>query len=542
MPPVRTPTLYDARGQAMQPSETTYIAPDAERQDVPARQSALDFGIRGVPSLRQAGGTINEERLPRLQGRKAMLLYREMADNSQIVGFILRAMKTWIGAAKWRAEPARDTPSAHEAAWLIETCMKDMSHTWDDFVYQALSCIEYGYSFFEICYKRRLGGDGTDSPLVRSLYSDGYIGWRKFAIRSQETLDKWGFDDLGSLTGMWQLMPEGAVYNASLTGNGGRFFIPLQKAVLFRLNGYNDNPEGRSALRNGVTAYLDQRRISDIEMIGVERDLAGLPDMQLPQEFFAPDAEPWMVQARGVWKQVTSLIRRDELEGITRPCELDENGKPTGYKFQLLTSGGQRQMDVDKIIRRKESRIAMSMLAEFCLVGIEQGGGFDGGGVMDSKKDAFSLSISSIPRSIAAVLNHYAVRPLCRINGIANEDVPEIKHTDVAGPTLTEMAQYVSQLSAAGMLMYDVQTEGHLRELGDLPQRDETQIGGNKITGMSKPQAQTTQQEADASGIPADPHAKPAPPPPPQPPAPTPPKPTDAPPPTQAQAPTGAPK
>lgn len=506
-------TLYGANGQPTAYNQTSYTAED-ERPDMPMVPSALDFGIRGVPSLRQSGGQIHEERLPRLMGRKAMLLYREMADNSQIVGFILRAMKTWIGAAKWRAEPARDTQPAHEAAWLVETCMQDMAHTWDDFIYQALSVIEYGFSYFEVCYKRRMGGDSSGSPLCKSLYDDGYIGWRKFALRSQESMDRWAFDDNGSLTGLWQMLPEGTVYNAQLQGRGGRFFIPLQKALLFRLNGYNDSPEGRSALRNCVTAYLDQRRISDIEMIGVERDLAGLPDMQLPAEFFSPNAPPWMVQARAVWKQVTSMIRRDELEGITRPCELDENGKPTGYKFQLLTSGGERQLDPDKIIRRKESRIAMAMLAEFCLVGIEKGAGFDGGGVMDSKKDAFSLSISSIPRSIASVLNHYAVRPLCRINGIDNADIPQIKHTDVAGPSLPEMAAYVSQLSAAGMLMYDAQTEGHLRELADLPQRDETQIGGNKITGMSKPQQQAPGDEASASGIPADPAAANPPPPP----------------------------
>jgi hypothetical protein len=37
-----------------------------------------------------------------------------------------------------------------------------------------------------------------------SKYADGKVGWRKFAIRAQSSLDKWDFDDDGGLRGFVQ--------------------------------------------------------------------------------------------------------------------------------------------------------------------------------------------------------------------------------------------------------------------------------------------------------------------------------------------------
>lgn len=484
----------------------TYVGatPAPQQEERSHYGSALDFASKGSSGLREAAGIITEERLPLLRGMRELLLYREMADNNPIVGMILRAMKTWIMDGKWSVEQSRDTQQAAEAAWLIESCMDDMSHPWDMGIYNGLSHIDMGFSLAEICYKRRLGGQDASEPLTRSRYNDGYIGWRKFAYRSQDTLDRWEFTGDGSLAGMWQNIPPNVCRPGGSQGMHGKFFIPIQKAVLFRLPGYNDSPQGRSILRNAVTTYNDLRHFNDIENIGAEKDLVGMPHMTLPEEFFKPDAEEWMVEARRVWKEVAGLMRRNALECVITPPEKNSEDKPTGYALKLLQSGGTRQMDIDKIIRRKESRIAISMLAEFALVGIESGGGMDGGGVVDSKKDAFSLSLNAIPRAMATVLNHFAVNPLCRINGIQPEDYPTICVSDVSAPSLEQMADFVMKITNAGMLMYDVGVERKLREMGGLPQRDATELAGNKITGMSQPQIQTTEQEAEGSGIPGD--------------------------------------
>ena len=77
------------------------------------------------------------------------------------------------------------------------------------------------------------------------------IGWRKLALRSQDTLDHWIFDEEDrELQGLVQNDP-----NADST-----VFIPLDKSILFRTETYKDNPEGRSIYRNSVIDYFYLKR------------------------------------------------------------------------------------------------------------------------------------------------------------------------------------------------------------------------------------------------------------------------------------------
>ncbi len=67
-----------------------------------------------------------------------------------------------------------------------------------------LSFLDYGWSYFEIIYKLRKGK--TDDPTTRSQFDDGKVGWRKFGLRAQDTLESWVFDEAdGGLRGMNQL-------------------------------------------------------------------------------------------------------------------------------------------------------------------------------------------------------------------------------------------------------------------------------------------------------------------------------------------------
>jgi hypothetical protein len=105
---------------------------------------------------------------------------------------------------------------------------------------------------------------------TRSKYTDGKIGWRKMPIRSQETLQRWVFDESGGNMGMVQLAPP--KYETT--------FLPIEKCLLFRSTTIKNNPEGRSFLRNAYRPWFYKKRLEEIEGIGIERDLAGLPVAQ----------------------------------------------------------------------------------------------------------------------------------------------------------------------------------------------------------------------------------------------------------------------
>ena len=102
-----------------------------------------------------------------------------MADTSPIVGAVLFAIQGVLRKAEWRVEAADDTPEAAEMADFVEGLMEDLSHTWEDFVSEALSMLIYGYAPHEIVYKRRNGRKGFNSPTPSSRFDDGKIGWAK---------------------------------------------------------------------------------------------------------------------------------------------------------------------------------------------------------------------------------------------------------------------------------------------------------------------------------------------------------------------------
>ena len=150
----------------------------------------------GKTGLSHYSGTLYEEFLPSLRGLSGIKTYKEMAENSPTIGAMLFAIESTLRSVPWGVEVLAETDE--EAAELVESCIDDMSHTWEDFISEILTMLRYGWSYFEIVYKKREGYDGK----VRSKYDDKKIGWRKFAPRAQETLYRWEIDTHGGIVSL----------------------------------------------------------------------------------------------------------------------------------------------------------------------------------------------------------------------------------------------------------------------------------------------------------------------------------------------------
>jgi hypothetical protein len=143
------------------------------------------FAELGVTGLRQYGGFVAEEWLRQLAGQgRAARVWREMADNDATVGALLFAVKMLARGVEWTVEEGAD-PAAAE---FVEECMDDISGTWEDFISEVMTMLQYGWELSEIVYKKRQGpeprGKGPDGrPLPTSKFNDGKIGWRKLPMR-----------------------------------------------------------------------------------------------------------------------------------------------------------------------------------------------------------------------------------------------------------------------------------------------------------------------------------------------------------------------
>jgi hypothetical protein len=233
-----------------------------------------DLSEYGRTGIRRFTGRIYEEFLTNLQGIRGVQVYREMADNDDIVGASLNAIERIVSQTSWTVEPADDSNEALKNAQFLEECKSDMEHSWSDFIIEANSCSVYGWSLIEEVYKIRKG-ESRDRRL-NSKYNDGLIGWRKLSRRMQATLDEWHFDETtGDILGMIQSPPPD--YKSR--------YIPLDKALLFRTKIEGNNPEGRSILRNAYKPYYFKKSFQVIEAVGVERDLVGIPVLQPPENW-----------------------------------------------------------------------------------------------------------------------------------------------------------------------------------------------------------------------------------------------------------------
>jgi len=418
---------------------------------MPKRPDLSEIGSTG---LRRTGGTVYEEFLVSLRGRRGAKVYREMSENDPVIGSILYAIEKIILRLEWTVEPSSDKDEDRDTAEFIEQCLYDMSDSWDATLSQILSMLVYGYAFHEIVYKIR-DGAGNEDPSRRSAFSDGKIGWRKWPIRAQETHNNWMFDEDGGIQGFEQIDPYGA----------GIHRIPIDKGLLFRTTSAKNNPEGKSLLRTSYRPWYFKRRIEEMEAIGIERDLAGLPIAYMPPEYLSSTASVDQQAVRDSIVSIVQNVKRNEQEGIVFPLVFDDRGNKM-FSLELLNSGGSRQFDTDKVINRYDQRIAMSVLSDFILLGHERTGSFALG---SSKIDLWTMAVEAICKSIAEVINYHAIPRLLKMNGMKIGSTPQLVYSEVSHIDLTEIADYVSKLTTAGAITPDEEMEKFLRGLAGLP-------------------------------------------------------------------------
>jgi hypothetical protein len=383
----------------------------------------------GRTGLRHWGGFIFEEWLRELQtGKRAAEVYREMADSDPVIGAILYVIEMLSRRVDWWMEPASTKPQDQENAAFAWSVYTDTYHSFDDMIGEILSFLQYGWSYFETVYKRRMGPSGD--PRRKSKYTDGKIGLRKLGIRSQDSLWKWVFDDDGEMIGMIQNPPPDYQIR----------YIPYEKAVNFRTKPVKDNPEGRSVLRNAYRPWYFLKNLQNIEGIGVERDLAGLPVLQPPEGVdIWNNEDPVMAGVRLAAQNVVSSIRRDEQEGVLIPF---------GWELTLLSTGGRRQFDTSAIITRYEQRIASSVLSDVVLLGSDKIGSY---ALASEKVALLGYSINAYLDTIAAQFNERITPMIFALNGERNfTDFPELCHTPVDTLDLETLGTFLNGMANAG--------------------------------------------------------------------------------------------
>jgi hypothetical protein len=406
-----------------------------------------EIGVAGGYDFRF--GIRTEDTLVALRGQNGIKRLREMRENDPTVGAILIAIDMLVRGAEWVFRPADASPAAADAAKFAQDCMDDMDFTFEEFLSDVTSMLPYGFSLFEMVFKRR---------------ADGRIGVRKLGPRAQWTIELFDVDTGGVLKGAWQ---------QTYTG-GARVYLPADRILLFRTTSANCDPAGRSILRNAYRSYLYATHITEYEAVAIERELNGLPVGRIPSDYLLPSASPEKQAFAEKFRQIMRDVKKNAQGYVLLPSDLqeDEDGKLSSiYQvgFELLASKGSRDIDTSRVIMRHQGDIARTVVADFMMLGQNDRGSY---AMSKSKTDVFVKGIRSFLNSIASPINRKLLPALWDANGMDPALMPKIAYENVAPVDLDELGKFVRSLALAGAQIFpNPELENAALSVAGLPER-----------------------------------------------------------------------
>lgn len=444
----------------------------------------IELGVYGKNTY--TGDIRADEFLQELKGKRAIQKYKEMRDNNAIVGSVMYAVEQTLRDVKIEVRPANDSEEAKREADYVQSVLDDMDHSLDDHISEALSFLTYGFSWFEVVYKRRDGD--KRSPKKNSKYSDGRIGVKKIAIRAPWTVETFEIDQSnGEILGMFQ----------EATWGKPNVMIPVEKSLYYRTTSLNNDPSGRSVLRNSYVSYTYLNKIQAYEAIAIERELHGVPVGRMPAEYMSSDSTDDQKALRSSFETILRDLKNNEQGYALLPSDLyvDADGKPTNQRLmdvELITANGSRSIDIDPVVKRYQHDIARSLMAEFLMLGSGSGSY----ALSKTKTDLFLRSLESYINTIVDALNKQLVERLWQLNGLPWETMPKLVAGDVAPHDLKEISSFLRNINNAGIELQDqVEVVEDLMGIAEIefnPNSYETKLNERKAQQKIDSQAVTT--------------------------------------------------
>lgn len=404
----------------------------------------IQMSEQGYSGLRIASGTIYEEIKRELQFPQSVITYKQMGYDSTIAA-ALSYYESMMLKARFKFKPHPEATEEQKAyASFMEESIKDMEHSWQDFIQEVSSFNTYGFCVNEIVLRKRLKSKG-------SKYNDGKIGIQKLPVRSQDSISKWIYsDDQRDLLGLQQSVARtGMNGRVLLSQEGEQIIIPRKKFLLFRLGKKKDSPHGESPLKACFYSWRYKLSIEEQESIGVQRDLAGVPHAEVPPQIMASDASPEMKAQYEQWKNIVRNLHNNQQSGLVTPLIYDPETKMPLYKFSLLKNDGGKAYDTSKIKEYYVNAILTALSADLLIMGQGATGSYALGSI---KGTLAAVAIESKLKEICNVVNQHLIPLLGEYNGWDGTRLPELVVEDLESQSLDETSKFVQRVGAVGYL------------------------------------------------------------------------------------------
>ncbi len=429
----------------------------------------IKLGEIGFAALKTRSGKIYEEQNNAFSYPNMLKVVGEM-KYSPPVAIGLQAINTLMNRAEVYVEPvAGETVTDKTRREFLFSALHDMEASWQATMQPISTYKEYGHAVSEIVLRRRLTKNG-------SKYNDGLVGLAGLKNRPQNSIAKWNFDESGrNLVSISQSIAnvENSYRYRNITDENGFIVIPREKFLLFRADPVSDNPEGTSILRSAYLAYKQLSLLSDNMMVGVAKDISGVPYAQLPPEYMSPDASAENAAVYTATKTIVDNIANGTGAGVIFPKMVDPETKQDLFSFELLEHKSGKAYDLPLIIKMLQANILSVLSCDSITMGAEKGGSLS---LQDGQTNLLALQVAYRLSEIANTLNQELVPLLWRMNGWATDRLPKIKFKDVSSVSLEEFSKYIQRVMSVGGLEMDRGVMNKIREVGGFelkPEDDE---------------------------------------------------------------------
>lgn len=365
-----------------------------------------EIGSVGLPIF---NGVSKEEIKKELNHPNSVKTYKLMSYHSAI-NAPLNLYSNMVGKASYRFLPPKDaTEEEKNQTEIVESMFSDMDHSISDFIEEAMTMTTFGFSVVEKVYRRRTTSAG-------SMYNDGYIGIKKLALRSQESIEKFIFDDNGNeVLGVKQnLVGLNDPYQQYTGRKDLTVVMPRNKFMLFNLGRNRSNPYGTSPLRDVYCAWKYLQAIEELEAQSVVKDINGLPVLTLPAQYMSADASAEQKAIYANFQNMMRNLQQGSQSSMILPSTIDPESRQPLFGIQLLSQDGKKNFDLNAVKDYYRAMVFIGMGADVLLMGNTSVGSF----ALGSLKTTLTGSVAEMYiKRILQVINDDLIKQIYTENG-----------------------------------------------------------------------------------------------------------------------------
>jgi hypothetical protein len=234
-----------------------------------------------------------------------------------------------------------------------------------------------------------------------------------------------------------------------LSSKGEEITIPRKKFLLFRLGKNKDSPVGDSPLKACYYSWKYKTAVEELESVGLNRDLSGVPVAWIPPQIMAEDADETTKAQYREWQNIVRNIQQNQQSGMVLPLAYDETTKQPLFKFELLKNEGGKAYDTTGIKQYYSNAILTALSADLLIMGQGSTGSYALGNIKNSLS---AIAIESKLKEICNVVNHHLIPLIARMNGWEMTRLPFIAVDDLESVSLEETSKFLQRVGSIGIL------------------------------------------------------------------------------------------